>query len=72
MSVISVIGTIVFFAVVALALMAVMDVLFSPSRRLRGEERETTRKPSSLASWLAMIVPCLKTVARTKKQHTRR
>jgi len=72
MSVVSVIGTIVFFAVVALALMAVMDVIFSPGRRSSGKERATTRKSPWLASWLAKVAMCLKVVTRAKKQGPRR
>jgi len=55
MSVVGVIGTIVFFAVVALALMAVLDVIFSPSRRSSGEVRATTPQSTWLASRLAKI-----------------
>jgi hypothetical protein len=74
MSVVSVIGTIVFFAVVALALMAVMDVLFAPGRRSSGKvrSRSTARKSSSHAPWLGKVLMYPRVVMRAKKHSARR
>lgn len=61
MSVVGIIGTIVFFAVVALALMAATEVIFSSSRRSSDKVRANTRKSAWLTSWLAKVT------IRTKK-----
>jgi hypothetical protein len=70
MSLVGIIGTIVFFAVVALALLAVADVLFSSGGRGSGKAEAAGRKPG----WLGSALPaCIaKVIARTTKHGARR
>jgi hypothetical protein len=51
MGIVTVIGTIVFFAVVALGLLAMGDVLFSSGRRAGSKPGATTGKPSRFEAW---------------------
>ncbi len=49
MSVVGVIGAIVFFAIIGLALLAVFEIIFSPSSRNKAEE--TSKRGHKRPAW---------------------
>ncbi|BCQ29975.1 hypothetical protein NK8_81660 (plasmid) [Caballeronia sp. NK8] len=56
MSVVGVIGAIVFFAIIGLALLAVLEIIFAPSSKHKADEEAGHRRPTWYRKWREVAV----------------